>query len=62
MVKGGFKVLINGKVRRVNSFAVDFDKGIFTPVTANLSLPQKAEEFDRKTFAVMAVTEEDKPE
>ena len=62
MPKGGFKVLINGRVERLNKFSVDFDKRKFI---RNSPEGEVEETFDPTCFAVMTVTSEDmdiKPE
>ena len=57
MAKGGFKVLINGRIERCHRFSVDFDTGIFINCKGIESC--EPELFDRDRFAVMTVTEKD---
>jgi hypothetical protein len=54
--KGGFKVLVNGHVRRCTKITADFDD-------ASLQLDGgKTEDFVRAGFAVMSITEDDSPD
>lgn len=56
MAKGGFKMIVNGKVRRCYRIEADYD-------TASLRVDNdKPEDFDRSNFAVMSVTKDDTPD
>lgn len=62
MAKGGFKVLINGRVERCHRFVVDYDQRLFWKDIQKQSpddIDLKGEDFNPKTFAVMTVTRED---
>lgn len=55
-LKGGFKVLVNGKVERCTKVKADFDE-------ATLQLDGRPPEvFERSAFSVISITEEDSPD
>jgi len=53
MSKGGFKVLVNGRVQRCYQLEVDYDKA-----TISFNNGETVEDFDRDNFAVSTEKEE----
>jgi len=53
MSKGGFKVLVNGRVQRCYQLEVDYDKA-----TISFNNGETVEDFERDNFAVSTEKEE----